>query len=853
MDNGISRKVSPLAGPDANTTFNVDPTLLLASSQTLNRIMDPSVSGDGAVGSMTWFSRKRSDSSDSIRTQSRPLAETMQAATKNYTAMVAHDRLRTETSVRASGVKSINTARWQASIGVCSSMAAVSGVCAVFVLLVLQYSRQMTSCYHRDPFTLLGSIIHLCESPERRPLIQPPMSELLRETKEARKVAWSQAAHAPLVLTFYSRILLVSFVLALIIGLPLALQKSQESDGLLTDDGGFWPLILQLSPVLAMLFVSLYSSSSDIAMRSLAALSDLSAQPCSASKVDLSLLDMLGVRVLHHSIHLGVPAITTTQFLGVLCSFLPIISSVLLNEQNMPKIVNIHLKGQDWFGSRMITEDNVIGFSENRENLSYLNMLQRISNFTYSENTYLDLLFPRFHINDPSWVPGASAKVKTSAAKLSPSCQRLTEDNFRIVNETFGSTDFEDARDTEKDLWMLKLYQEFDCLDDIRRNVSLTLTATLQSGQLERGGWYFGESMPSPANSLVRYVACNDAHPNSTSPSWLALTYVWGRYSHIDSVLEHLSVWECNYTWVDVTTEVNLLWSEGDGNILIDHNNPPVQDESSTRPWIPPFGVPVLDNTMLQSDLEDALREADRYGSLPSAFEFPREAVSNHQYGVTYQFQHLVKPYGPIVVEDLSDPDQEDRILELLHSKLTFAAAQLATIEQRLESNETSDSEPWTFDERLREPVAGTITDNLRLRVVQNSNITFTLIAILSLVAAVHIWALASQGWRRFSSPGRRRRPWLLDLERRGVAPPNFSSIAMMASLLDGSNCSSVLPKNAHLMAPKELHQHLAGKEFRLGWFSNTETGLDVYTIGVLDEGNLVFRGPKSGVTQQVP
>ena len=67
----------------------------------------------------------------------------------------------------------------------------------------------------------------------------------------------------------------------------------------------------------------------------------------------------------------------------------------------------------------------------------------------------------------------------------------------------------------------------------------------------------------------------------------------------------------------------------------------------------------------------------------------------------------------------------------------------------------------------------------------------------------------------------------------------------MMASLLEGSNCALVLPENAHLMAPIDLYRYLEGKEFRLGWFYDTETGSDVYTVGVLNEGNLIYRGEK--------
>jgi hypothetical protein len=65
----------------------------------------------------------------------------------------------------------------------------------------------------------------------------------------------------------------------------------------------------------------------------------------------------------------------------------------------------------------------------------------------------------------------------------------------------------------------------------------------------------------------------------------------------------------------------------------------------------------------------------------------------------------------------------------------------------------------------------------------------------------------------------------------------------MMASLLDGSNCSDTLPEDAHSLPAETLHRYLAEKTFRLGWFHNIETDEDIYAIGVLDQGNLIFKG----------
>lgn len=278
---------------------------------------------------------------------------------------------------------------------------------------------------------------------------------------------------------------------------------------------------------------------------------------------------------------------------------------------------------------------------------------------------------------------------------------------------------------------------------------------------------------------------------------------------------------------------------------MIDHGNPPVQDDSTVRPWEPPFGVPVFGGFMDQfSNSLEAPVETILY-HFGDMFERTDYTTSDERRSVGAMFRHILQPYGPIVMDDLVDPSREGEVLGALHATLAFAASQLVNIEQRFDLDESSDSDPSTLPNE-KNPISGTITDNWRQRVVQNSSITFTLMAILSLVALIHIWALTSS-WRRSLTPPKRR-PWMLNLVQRGVAPPGFSSLAMMASLLEGSNCASVMPENAHLMPPEELHQHLVGRQFRLGWFHNTETGTDTYTIGVLNEGSLVFKGDTPGL-----
>lgn len=183
----------------------------------------------------------------------------------------------------------------------------------------------------------------------------------------------------------------------------------------------------------------------------------------------------------------------------------------------------------------------------------------------------MDLLFPSFHINDLNWVAGASAKVNTSAAKLFPTCRCLSESVYRIFNETFiyHRRPYDNYTSLPGERWSIGLIQDFDCPDENQGNVSLPLWL---NKAVNAGGapLYVGDSIASPLNPRVTSNACGDSSTegalSDTSHAWLVETYAWGRFSPSLLDFESLSICECNYTWVDVMTEVNLLWSEGENN-----------------------------------------------------------------------------------------------------------------------------------------------------------------------------------------------------------------------------------------------------------------------------------------------
>lgn len=515
IDNGVTRQISPasIEGEARHDAFDMDPLELLTDSQTLVDL------------DLFWTA---DDDDSAVGVQSHQLAERLQGAVSNFTTMVAHQRLRVSSGTAGFGTRTRDVAKMQANMGVCFSMAAISCGCAVSALLALRHFRKARIYYYRDPATVLGTIVHLHHGCGRRERIRKPLAEPSDDAVEgAQKTAWSRGGYSPSVLTSRTRTLLVIFVLGLVVGLGLALQQSRKHTGLFNiNDDSYWPLLSQSVPVMAMLLVSSYSNSCDAAMRGLSVLSALSDRPRSASELDVSLLDMLGIRVLRYS-GLRTPALSLTQLLNLLCGFLPVISSVVLGPRSVPKIVEITMPEQSWFGTRRLSESNYKEATHNRETLNLLSLLRAVSNFTSPRYTYMDLVFPTFHISDPDWGPGASARVKVPAAKLTPSCERLVDEDFRIIKPEHDPDNGP----------AIRFSQDFDCPSGEHGTTSLELNpdrlVNADGTDLpyeEKESEYIGTAIPSILNPMVRYVGCNDSRAATlysiSNASWFAQTYI---------------------------------------------------------------------------------------------------------------------------------------------------------------------------------------------------------------------------------------------------------------------------------------------------------------------------------------
>jgi hypothetical protein len=213
----------------------------------------------------------------------------------------------------------------------------------------------------------------------------------------------------------------------------------------------------------------------------------------------------------------------------------------------------------------------------------------------------------------------------------------------------------------------------------------------------------------------------------------VAMTYAWGETSRESGKLEilHLSVWHCNYSWAEVTSDLSFIAS--DGELVLEHASSP-DSSDNPRPWETPFNPP----------------------SFKTAFS----TVASSLPRVASSFMLVLGDQGPLECQDPGNPGRDDDILQRLKSNMAFAAAQLANIESRLGLSEKSFLPPESPGE-LSSIEAAFIRD--RQRLIRDPNVAYALVAILAFIAAVNVWALASAVVRRFLSDPEHPRWWLFD------------------------------------------------------------------------------------------
>ena len=743
--------------------------------------------------------------------------------TKALGLMIAHYRVRQSGEDRASGISIVTESRLFAIPAVCIAMAVLSGLCTCLAAWTAFTMKGVRMTWHRPPSTTLGWAIFLSK---HNTTSNHPISRASLVEQGTSKVQWTDFDYTPFALRPMLRAFLVSFEVGVAVALIVTLKESSKSDGLMTLDGyGRTPLLWKSIPTLLVLLIAMYSNASDTAIRSLAMFHRLSEETCNVHELDMSLVDMLGLRAIYHSLHLRIPAVTLSQVIATICAFLTTIASALFTPESIPGLSSTSIRPQSWFGAqRSLGELNITRtdeqgwsldypdftkFNEGRERLRPLYRVQNEVSLVYPRNTYLDLVFPAFSTEDLRLDDRSLVKVNIPAAKLNPVCHRLDEgvDFSLATNISANTTTMFLLNEAASPLAWLELGW-----NQWKSNGSAS-TAYGAASRLDNVTYMdqFTKEIISGPVSGHEVILATEYKP------WRSETYAWGRFALSNHEIGHLSAWRCNYTWTEVPTIMTL--TNIDGELQIDKDHPPETDESKARPWLPSFDVPQFETF---GHLEEAFPQDD--GDLL----ITRES----QYLLAREFWSLLEANRSVTVEDLMDPNREDFVLESLTKQLGIIGAQLANIEHRLALNQTSVSEPHHYGELPLIKV--TVVDETRRRLVQSPAITYVLLAIILLVVVVNAWALVSSWLIRYR-PGKGE-DWLLNLEFRGLAPEKYNSMATMDALLQGSNVNNHIPDNSHELPTATLIDAMAGKRFRMGWFYNHHTQMRVFTIGVLDD-----------------
>ncbi|CAH0052270.1 unnamed protein product [Clonostachys solani] len=743
------------------------------------------------------------NATDSSYYENKNLLQAVTNLTEALGPLLAHYHIRESNKTQMSGQTLERTPRLLVNQGVCIAMAVLFGIAMAISGWVVYTTKQIYGGWRRDPTTILGSIIFFSKVSKTAQAFSAN-GGFIHDEQDCRKM-WSQSQHSPLALRTWLRTLFTIYTLGLIISLAVTLQISQRPatsggpSGLVTVNEGALTIWWTSLPALAMLLVTLYTTSSDLAMRDLAMLSRLATRSCSANDIDISLLDMLGLRALYHSLRLRIFSVTLSQILAIVCGTLTALSSMLFHSEIVPEITSTSLKQQSWLGHR--PSDSSIATPSSTE-LSSLLVMHHNSSFTWPQGTYADLVFPKLGFpdgGDTSLEFRASVQSEAPAARLKPSCIRHTKTEYYTrtrVWKTVGS----------KKYYAWEMFRNITCPGG-------TIGSTMLTGVLldakDPGLDY--EYFASTSTSF--YTAC-DVNTEIYKDSY-STSYIWGNFSALTATANYVAYWTCNYTWSEVPTNLNLEWQNG--ALRIDPSKPPVPDNSRIRQLYTPFPMQSFNDPAPDAKLDD--KRAARVGP---------------------NYNYIFKPLGPLDLDSLGDPDQEQAVMAEMNEFRGIMEAQKANIKNRLGLEEASASEP--FQPGTLPSIDGIITDDKKHRLVQNPGITFAIIAILSMAFATNTASLISRSLRYLAW---RHPRFLPDLDQKGLVVNGFNSISMLESLLSRSNALWLIPENAEQLPSNELYQNLSGISFRLGWFYRKDTRREEFTVGTQGDENFAFLGSK--------
>ncbi|KAF6828839.1 hypothetical protein CPLU01_08277 [Colletotrichum plurivorum] len=170
---------------------------------------------------------------------------------------------------------------------------------------------------------------------------------------------------------------------------------------------------------------------------------------------------------------------------------------------------------------------------------------------------------------------------------------------------------------------------------------------------------------------------------------------------------------------------VHTVLTARNGEFVVDQPTPPVPDNGTTKPWEPPFAIPIQGGYLDQ--------ETTR--TLDTVFSDASGTLISGDYLDDFS-KIVVKALGSYLVRNFGDPDSEDCILEERRRIVSFTSAQLVSMENRL--NVGQDSNTAAFPADWLPPMQAVIIDNSRRRLVQSRPVTYAIIGILGFVVILN-------------------------------------------------------------------------------------------------------------------
>lgn len=725
------------------------------------------------------------------------LQDSSQNITRRLGPFASHYLLRQKESSSGSGTSMQRIVRLTINPKICLPMIALFIFNAGITAFLLWRYYHDTSVWHRDPATLLGNSMFLSNHPD--------IANRAADIKGASP-DWNRGAFTPLVLKTKSRAVFCIFTILLASSLVVTLRHSQTSDGLATiEEDGYLHLMWTSFPATIALGVSLYISSCDWSYRDLATLYHLSRATCNSCDLDRSLLDMLGLSALYYSFRYRLWSVTISQSLAIVCGILTSLVSIIFTVEVIPGSTPTQFQQKTWFQIRNDSVEYDEAYKAKQQIFNGLWTRPEEGNVTWPENTFDSLLFHDFESLDsldPS--KNLSVAITTPATKVESQCTQLSEDTYDISHH--NST----LKNGTVAYYFAAILVDFECPG---QNKSESIKKDFTIGKPDPAdplkSMYFAGMLWTQSDPTSIGCGLPNELATSNSRTELYSTFIWGEFDPVRNDFFFVAVWNCKYSWVEVDTETNLVFS--DGRLAIDPENPPRPDMASMRPLDPTLDLNTWFSMYPEVDL----------GGTRDQFK-----------GVEGPFRPLIKPYGTMDMSAFGDEGQQADVMQNLYHNYALSSAQLANVVNRKPITAESGPPPAPV-------VKATVYDNGRRRLVQNPTITYVVVGILGAVILFNIWALVSALIRRCGGGD----SWLLDMDARGLAPDGFHSIASVASLLQNSNTAAHLPPGSEMMSSDELHGHMHGLGFRLGWFRRECDQTRHYTVGVMGDPAFNYMG----------